>query len=1124
MKIQRSLAWALGACYTVASLCDAATIYVDQNFSGTSTGSLSQPFTDLQVGIDNLNPGDTLIIQVDPDPANNDYLLDFGEFVINALDNVTIRAEEPGAIRLIGSWQAAFDGSLGWTETEDAGVWRSNTQRTTYAGNQPTSMAGSFTHDGVDYYLFALRDYVDLRDQLIPTNGVPDRNIPYGFYAEESGEDAGRYFVRLPTTDPDGNALDLNPNDLNIHFARKALNSNNNDLANRAIFRIRNSENVTIEGIQFIGAGSYGILARDDSPGLVVRNCVFELANIGVSIPQNTQITWCEHVYPGFAQFNEDLMAANLGLGGANDIFDIVKKYPPKRIEGGLYAASALVTEGGVEVKKRDREAVQALNCEFSYNFIHQVFDGEQFGTTSDSVSHHNVYINVMDNAVQFDDRGLTQDARNLALHHSYIEGYAFGPLSHQVQFENDLEGPHYVYRCVLNMSRVDFGRSPVATENAWNPIWMLKTQIGLLADESPEIGYYHNTLITDKSTFFINSFNGIPLQNFTMMNNIIAFSDRQGNVDGPLNNATPTTTFDYNLTLFQDESDDIDGYITGPNGLKIDSTPIPGPEDGAAAMQAGRDANLALLGLADPTVTGRQWQPLAESAAINAAVDLPDDLRAALPGLQETTFLDGGTYDVGAFELGQTAGPDWPRPHQRAFSDAFDDGDDGEGGEGGIPPDDALNLWTMENSGADLGSSNNPLTLVGNAEYTAVDPLEGSFSLALDGGGDYAIARNYAGVTGSAARTVSGWIKTADDGCIIGWGTVATDEKFLVRIDGGRLRLEITGDFMIGTTNLTDDQWRHIAVVVPAAGGAPTLADVILYVDGVVEPLSQTGTRAINTGNDIDVTIGRNMNFRNRYFRGQIDELRIYDRALTGAEVNDLANGTGGGTGGEGGTGGGEGGEGGEGGIPTDDALNLWTMENTGADLGSSNNPLTLFGNAQYTSSDPLEGSFSLDLGGGGDYARAINHFAVTGTNARTVAGWIKTSGNGCIIGWGGTANGTRFLIRIDQGKLRLEIAGAAITGTADLRDNQWRHIAVVVPSGGFPRINEVTLYVDGVVDPLTLTNDRPINTGTEIDVTIGRNMNINSRFFNGQIDELRIYDRALTAAEVSDLASTTP
>ena len=74
------------------------------------------------------------------------------------------------------------------------------------------------------------------------------------------------------------------------------------------------------------------------------------------------------------------------------------------------------------------------------------------------------------------------------------------------------------------------------------------------------------------------------------------------------------------------------------------------------------------------------------------------------------------------------------------------------------------------------------------------------------------------------------------------------------------------------------------------------------------------------------------------------------------------------------------------------------------------------------------------------------------------------------------------------------------------------------MIPNDGSPNVTEARLYVDGVEESYESSVSRAINTGTTNDVRIG-NSPFSSRPFNGNLDDVRIYDTDLTAAHVLEL-----
>jgi hypothetical protein len=167
--------------------------------------------------------------------------------------------------------------------------------------------------------------------------------------------------------------------------------------------------------------------------------------------------------------------------------------------------------------------------------------------------------------------------------------------------------------------------------------------------------------------------------------------------------------------------------------------------------------------------------------------------------------------------------------------------------------------------------------------------------------------------------------------------------------------------------------------------------------------------------------------------------------------------------------------------------------------------------------------GSGAIEFDGVDDYIRVYGWKGILGGGARTVCAWIRTStaGPGNIVMWGDAAGvgEWRFFAKGDlDGKLAVTAGAGYVVGTRNVCDGAWHHVAAVLENDGTPDAAEVRLYVDGVEDAITLSQSDAVDTSVGSDVLIGSNR---VHYFDGLIDEVRIYDRALNGAEVGELAA---
>jgi len=162
-------------------------------------------------------------------------------------------------------------------------------------------------------------------------------------------------------------------------------------------------------------------------------------------------------------------------------------------------------------------------------------------------------------------------------------------------------------------------------------------------------------------------------------------------------------------------------------------------------------------------------------------------------------------------------------------------------------------------------------------------------------------VETNYPGVLGQAARSVTAWIRAepvqANSSVMVGWGANTATERYSFRInkaagDGSQyaLRLEIQGSRVVATTPVNDGQWHHVAIT---HGDGALINQVTFYVDGKLDAQSGTsGGGLINTASTSVVLGNSGHNTATYGYDGAIDDVRIYDYALSDVEIMSVMKG----------------------------------------------------------------------------------------------------------------------------------------------------------------------------------------------------------------------------------------
>jgi len=205
-----------------------------------------------------------------------------------------------------------------------------------------------------------------------------------------------------------------------------------------------------------------------------------------------------------------------------------------------------------------------------------------------------------------------------------------------------------------------------------------------------------------------------------------------------------------------------------------------------------------------------------------------------------------------------------------------------------------------------------------------------------------------------------------------------------------------------------------------------------------------------------------------------------------------------------------------------TDGLAAYYKFDGTLADTSGNGNAAVAMDNEIYEESVVDGQAVSLD--GINDYLELPIGSTVASADSMTVASWYYMRPNTNSwqrlfdFGTSGTEGYMFFSPQMNQGggvRFAIEAPGSGTESLVEINTaplDAWHHVAVVIDSTDM----SLTLYLDGAVVATGTTETLPSDLGQTTQNWLGRSQYEADGYYNGLIDEFRIYNRALSAGEV--------
>jgi hypothetical protein len=358
---------------------------------------------------------------------------------------------------------------------------------------------------------------------------------------------------------------------------------------------------------------------------------------------------------------------------------------------------------------------------------------------------------------------------------------------------------------------------------------------------------------------------------------------------------------------------------------------------------------------------------------------------------------------------------------------------------------------------------------------------------------------------------SMSLWMKTSEANANSGLITKVNDARdgYLLGVGNDESAfLTVLNDFpdtkgRIDTTNsVIDGVWHHLVAVYDG----DTMS---MYLDGSLSAeLAYTNGLTPNVSS---MYIGWDPYSSDRHFDGVMDEVRIYSRALSATEVEELYTES-------------------DSAAVSDLEAGLvasYAFDGDASDESGNGYDGTVTGATLTTNRfGDVDGAYYFDgIDDRIDLPSETLNFERT--NAFSQSLWIKTSdddaGNIILAKMASDSSYRGWCLAMKNGLLSTYLINNGTTqnrlrvdGTTLINDDQWHHL--VVTYDGSSMASGVAVYIDGSLENSVIVADTLSGTIlNSVTPTIGSRSS--ESYYEGSIDDIRIYSRTLSAAEVEEL-----
>ncbi len=394
----------------------------------------------------------------------------------------------------------------------------------------------------------------------------------------------------------------------------------------------------------------------------------------------------------------------------------------------------------------------------------------------------------------------------------------------------------------------------------------------------------------------------------------------------------------------------------------------------------------------------------------------------------------------------------------------------------------------TSGTTAADSSGLGNSGTLTNGPTWTTSGVYDGG--LTFDGTDDKVVVNNKQHFQLYEDFSCAGWVKLTNTTTawrsVVGKGSNYYLETYGDQVYFGYYDGSAWKEVSTSSGTLKAGKWYHVA------GSFDNTANTLkIYVDGALKSSAAATTTPASSSDKLQ--IGAAYDSASQFFPGTLDDVRVYNRALTASEPAEMYG-----------------------------MMGHWKLDETSGTTAADSSGLANMGTHV---NGPVVGQsgvydYAASTDGTDDYVAVKGDGTLTMSNAVTMAAWVKPTAS---------SNSVRIIVN-KEGEYEMALTPSGevwwgFTNTtpgwswhatgATVANSVWSHIVVTYNAGS------VKTYVNGVLKETYSGAGLLGDTYTSLNELriAGRSNSPTSQYYGGLVDDVRVYNRAISTQEVAYL-----